>query len=162
MKVQSPKKPQKDSGEMASQAGVVSLQPGGPVNEVPDPANEAGARVQDFLLGIPPTSGKKEGDECEKLVSGEGVTLLGLGSFILQRLLEVFLLRSKTTGLGEELSLFPLPTSSRTLQLTYPDLSSDESSWLCCMTISLNYLGRLLVQREPSFYYATRLSRRTS
>ena len=150
--VQAPRARDELSGVAAGQVGVVRLPIGGRDNVSPCVAEGATAGMQDFLLGIPPTSGKKSAFECELHGMVQGVTLTGLGNPILQRLLEVCLLRSKSTGIGEGQCLFPLPTSSSTLQKVFPNLSSDEVAWLCCLAISLNSMwgGSLFNGKSPS------------
>ena len=129
--VQAPMARDELSGVVAGQVGVVKLPIGGHDNVSPCVAKGATAGMQDVLLGIPPTSGKKRAFECELHGMVQGVTLTGLGNPILQRLLEVCLLRSKSMGIGEGQCLFPLPTSSSTLQKVFPDLSSDEVASFC-------------------------------
>ena len=63
--------------------------------------------------------------------------LVELGPRILQWLLEVVPLRSKSTGRCSS-SVFPLPTSSSLLRGICPSLGEDELSWLTCICVSLN------------------------
>ena len=66
-----------------------------------------------------------------------GKRMVELGPRILQWLLEVVPLRSKSTGRSST-SVFPLPTSSTLLRSVCPALSEDEMSWLVCVCVSLN------------------------
>ena len=67
-----------------------------------------------------------------------GKTMSTCGSVLLQKLLEVVPLRSKTTGKREKTALFPLPTSRTMLQAEFPDLSEEETTWMITLCISLN------------------------
>ena len=82
--------------------------------------------------------------------SGEKVSALGLS--LLQRILEVFPLRSKTTGGGDDKLLFPLPTSRGTSANLCPGVSGSELNWLLCVVVSLNSLwgGPLFNDQTPN------------
>ena len=67
-----------------------------------------------------------------------GMKLGMTGPFLLQCLLEVLPLRSKTTGRNGKLSLFPLPTSRETFRGIGLDCNDEELAWLVCVCISLN------------------------
>lgn len=81
-----------------------------------------------------PHMGAKKGS-ADRLV---GRTLGGCGPVLLQSVLEVLPLRSKTMERVEHSKLFPLPTSRDTLLGVHPDLTDDEMSWLLCVNLSLN------------------------
>lgn len=74
------------------------------------------------------------------------------GHVLLSRLLEVFSLRSLTTGKTKPKELFPLPTSSEVLEGLKPDLTEDEKSWLTCLCFSLNSLwgGEVINDSTPN------------
>ena len=77
----------------------------------------------------------------EKVVSAEGLcehSLSSCGTLLLQKILEVLPLRSKTTGKKEKTALFPLPTSRERLRNEFPNLSSDEVSWMISVCVCLN------------------------
>eukprot|EP00435_Cladocopium_sp_Y103_P025953 s2172_g6.t1 len=76
---------------------------------------------------------KKDADQ-----SVTGCTLGSCGSVLGARLLEVFPLRSKTMGEGNQKSIFPLPTSRAAFLQLDPDMNEKVVSWLFCVTISLN------------------------
>ena len=67
----------------------------------------------------------------------EGLNLVQCGPVLLQRLLEVVLLRSQTSGKRDKYSIFPLPTSRSMLSEEF-DLKDDETSWLIGVCIGLN------------------------
>ena len=71
-------------------------------------------------------------------VEFDGVSFNVLGSRALQYLLEVFPLRSKSTGGCVKGDLFPLPTSRRVLEGYCPNLDSDGVSWLISVCLGLN------------------------
>ena len=68
----------------------------------------------------------------------EGLSFPRVGHFIFQKLLEVLPLRSLTTGEGNTLSVFPLPTSKSLLKDVAPNLNDDGISWLSCLVVGLN------------------------
>lgn len=68
----------------------------------------------------------------------EGISFSKLGRKILQYLLEVFPLCSKSTGGGAKDSLYPLPTSRRVFEEEFPNLSEDGVSWLVSVCVGLN------------------------
>ena len=72
-----------------------------------------------------------------------GKTLGNSGARLLQYLLEVFTLRSQTTGLRDKSAIFPLPTSRSKLAEAFPKLRDDELSWLviCCVCLN-SYWGQ--------------------
>ncbi len=67
-----------------------------------------------------------------------GMKLGDLGVRVLQCLLEVLPLRSKTTGCGESLSLFPLPTSRMVLSESFPGIPLNDLNWLMAVCLGLN------------------------
>ena len=75
----------------------------------------------------------KEGD-CS---SFEGQRIDRLGSLILQRLMEVAPLRSKTMGRGET-AFFPLPTSISVLGSLWPTRRREVIDWVTCVCVGLN------------------------
>lgn len=80
------------------------------------------------------TSGEKIfGAQCF-----EGLTLGKLGGRVLQLLLEVVPLRSKTSGGRIGPCVFPLPTSSKVLQHLFPSFSEDALSWMISLCVGLN------------------------
>ena len=100
-------------------------------------------------LALEPTaeafvSGKKK----DARVCLEGLSLSAGGSRIVQGLLEVLPLRSQTTGKGEKLALFPLPTSRSFLLAHFPELSLVEVDWLICVCLSLNSTWGGMIENE--------------
>ena len=71
---------------------------------------------------------------------GEVRTLGCVGQVLLQKILEVSLLRSQTTGRSESKALFPLPTSRRVYLELEPDLGEDCLNWTSALCLSLNSL----------------------
>eukprot|EP00438_Fugacium_kawagutii_P003348 Skav236156 [mRNA] locus=scaffold436:191685:195386:- [translate_table: standard] len=83
------------------------------------------------------TRGKKE------LVSRGSLDGLSLGRCappLLQKILEVFPLRSKYLGKGDKTALYPLPTSSDVYAALDPTLDQVMCSWMMCICVSLNSL----------------------
>ena len=91
------------------------------------PGHVESGRVEDF-------SKRDQGGSPRH--SGEKVSELGLQ--LLQRILEVFPLCSKTMGGGDDKLLFPLPTSRDTLALLCPNVLGSELNWLLCVCVCLN------------------------
>ena len=67
-----------------------------------------------------------------------GKSLGSCGAYLLQKLLEVLPLRSKTTGTREKRSLFPLPTSRRVFTEVDGCLDEMMITWMVCVCVSLN------------------------
>ena len=69
----------------------------------------------------------------------EGKSVQHLGSFVLQRLMEVTSLRSQLTGGGDS-ALFPLPTSIVVLQTLWTMIHPEVLNWVVCVCLGLNSL----------------------
>ena len=80
------------------------------------------------------STGKK--DALKGLV---GCNILDLGPAVFKGLLEVFPLRSLTTGRRNS-DIFPLPTSKEALEDLFPDFDGPSLLWMCSICISLNCL----------------------
>ena len=82
----------------------------------------------------------------------EGLRMKELGQGILQRFLEVLPFRSKPTGGRDVFSVFPLPTSTDVLGITFPDLGSDDLTWLLLVSLGLNSIwgGDVFNDSTPS------------
>ena len=98
----------------------------------PPPKFEGGGVSCQGTLGLPMGLGKEV--ECS---SFEGQRIDRLGSLILQRLMEVAPLRSKTMGRGET-AFFPLPTSISVLRSLWPTCQSEVIDWVTCVCVGLN------------------------
>ena len=109
----------------------------------PGSAALAGNGPTGLLPDQEPTSGTDLQTECNKRKSSESLSCVGMtigccGSLLLDRLLEVLPLRSKSTGGRDKISLFPLPTSRSKLRQRYPNSSDEEVNWMICVCVSLN------------------------
>lgn len=103
--------------------------------------------------GSVPAQPRELGGPCKKSVADlEGKGILEMGPKVLQWVLEVFPLRSQSTGEGGSFSLFPLPTSRASLLNVFPSLETAEVSWLICICVSLNSIwgGALLYEGKVS------------
>lgn len=82
----------------------------------------------------------------------EGLRLGQVGNFLQQKLLEVFPLRSQSTGDRNPSALFPLPTSRASFLTVDPTLNPNELAWGQCLTLSLNSFwgAELFNEREPT------------
>ena len=127
-----------DSGPFAAQS-----QPFGPSSDTLDGTFGA-MDSAGYLLHSSKKSGSDEGDS--------GLGFSQLGHRLLQRLLEVVSLRSKPTGGGRVLTIFPLPTSRSILEKMMPQLSEPAVSWLLCVVIGLNSVwgGDIFSSEEAS------------
>lgn len=83
---------------------------------------------------------RPSGEKSSMTASSDEVCLGFLGSRVLQGLLEVLPLRSKTKEGRDGGSLFPLPTSRVVLKNLFPNLSDEGLSWLVGVCVSLNSL----------------------
>ena len=79
-----------------------------------------------------------------------GSRVSDLGLKIQQWLLEVFPLRSQSTGKRAYSSVFPLPTSSVSLLAFFPDLTPSQTAWLSSICMALNSMwGSVVHNFEP-------------
>ena len=69
-----------------------------------------------------------------------GKRVIELGSRVFHYLLEVFPLRSTSTGKRKPADLFPLPTSKGSLGKTLPDFDDLSLAWMQSACVSLNSL----------------------
>ena len=116
----------------------------GPVTGDEFQVNPEGARLEatdsrlqgvfSLPAGSPRPSGEKEFDRFGL----KGAGFRELGHLLLQKLLEVLPLRSKTMGKVRNLDGFPLPTSRDHMKSLFPDLEEGMVSWLLNLVISLN------------------------
>ena len=112
--------------------------------------NCAPSNDEELAMTLPRESlPRKKGDV---LVALEGQKLGNCGKYLLQKLLEVLPLRSKTMGTGKKGDMFPLPTSRLVFLELDPNLNEDELDWLVCVTLSLNSVwgGCLFFDGVPS------------
>ena len=65
----------------------------------------------------------------------------GMGSFLVQRLLEVLPLRSKLTGGESASAMLPLPTSKDVLLHLWPETPENVLMWVLAVCLSLNSMG---------------------
>ena len=92
---------------------------------------------------------------AEKSVSGLGLSVSsvsGSGAFLVQKLLEVLPLRSKTPGKDAASALLPLPTSYSVITHLWPDVPEEVKQWVICVGLSLNsYWGVFVADdRQPT------------
>ena len=78
-------------------------------------------------------------EKGESALDLDGRSVQQLGSFLLQRLMEVTSLRSQLTGCGDT-ALFPLPTSINLLQTLWATIDSEVLNWVVCVCLGLNSL----------------------
>lgn len=112
--------------------GSWSQQPGQPAVERYGLAADAEQTASTFC-----STAREKSEAAQSL---QGKTLGQCGCMLLQTLLEVLPLRSKSTGYRDRLSLFPLPTSRRVLGDCLSLEEDDDLSWLLCTVLSLNSL----------------------
>ena len=76
----------------------------------------------------------------------------GMGSFLVQRLLEVLPLRSKLTGRESTSAMLPLPTSKEVLLHLWPETPEVILMWVLAVCLSLNSIwgGSLHSDKQPS------------
>ena len=118
-------------GNFSSQLGTISSKDEGAVSGATDPGFQQSSPAMTFDVRGP----DKKVHAC---FSGEGRTLKNLGSFLLQGILEVVPLRSKSMGRQNRGSLFPLPTSRDILKERVPEFDDESLSWLLGLFVSLN------------------------
>ena len=85
--------------------------------------------------GSQPFSEDFQNDGSPRL-SGEKIG--SIGPQLLERILGVFPLRSKSTGGGDSNTLFPLPTSRSSLLIACPSCSELEVCWMMIVCVCLN------------------------
>ena len=108
------------------------------ISPIPPPAGPTGLATGDAaVLESAMNRGRFDGKDGESL-NLVGKCLGSCGHVLLQKLLEVIPLRSKTKGKREKTAIFPLPTSRVQLQKAFPELSEDEVSWTVALCVSLN------------------------
>ena len=126
---------------------------GQPAGAPSDPADEAATSAVDGSPEFPPRPpsfhgcGPSSGDPvsvepiAEKSASSLGLSvssISGSGAFLVQKLLEVLPLRSKSPGKDAASALLPLPTSYSVLTHLWPDASDEVKQWVICVGLSLN------------------------
>ena len=121
--------------QSVQEAFSASISPG----DLPMPVTQPTGRVTDGFSPETQTFNRdrrvKKADESQPL---SGKPLGETGNFLLQKLLEVLPLRSKSTGRREKTALFPLPTSRAKLQEVFPSLTVSEVDWLVTLCVCLN------------------------
>ena len=94
-----------------------------------------GCNPKDSCDSSVPTGAMKKG-AIEEFFFGKG--LYELGHKLHQWVLEVSPLRGKSMGKMKNSSLFPLPTSRKTLSCSFSDLADLDLSWLSTLCVCLN------------------------
>ena len=78
----------------------------------------------------------------------------GSGSFLVQKLLEVLPLRSKSTGRVASSAILPLPTSRKVFMHLWPGCPEHVVQWITCVCLSLNSFwgDTILSERVPTTF----------
>ena len=121
-----------------------------------DPLCQVDRPLMDEVSAVSPSADAGISRLSEKISFSDeglvGMRFCDLGAKVLQCLLEVFPLRSKTTGCVDSHSLFPLPTSRMVLSELYPHICVNEMNWLIAVCLGLNsyWGGDLFSENKPS------------
>lgn len=121
-----------------------------------DPLCQVDRPLMDEVSAVSPSADAGISRLSEKISFSDeglvGMRFCDLGVKVLQCLLEVFPLRSKTTGCVDSHSLFPLPTSRMVLSELYPHICVNEMNWLIAVCLGLNsyWGGDLFSENKPS------------
>ena len=130
-----------DSGVTGKSHGPCIFSPVSPDQEISNPGQGYRAReTEPGFLHLDRDAGSSRQSEEKELSFhlSEGLSLSRLGPTVFRQLLEVLPLRSKTTGGRSNSKLFPLPTSRELLHSKFPDLTTEETSWLLSVHFALN------------------------
>ena len=100
------------------------------------------SRGTDSARGLLPSGVEPEGHGVKKSGASDftGLRLIDLGAVVVEKLLEVFPLRSKSKGRRSPKDIFPLPTSKSILAALFHSLDERGIFWLICLCVSLNSL----------------------
>ena len=144
------------------ETGVVSLgvcDPPRRDGKVDEAATSAVARSYDFPPAPPPFDlaggALQDLDTCRPRLKNsfepldlDGTPVDRIGAIVLQKLMEVAPLRSKTFGRGKA-AFFPLPTSMGVLKNLWPDIHELTLNWVVCVTVGLNsFWGEQVLSEE--------------
>ena len=138
--------------------------PAGVFSTVADEVSMSGADLFQEFPPRPPSfhgSGSEGAAPAQVVMTAEksardlgpvGSSVSESGSFLVQKLLEVLPLRSKSTGKVDSSALLPLPTSRHVFMHLWPDCPEQVLQWVTCVCLSLNsFWGELIfADREPT------------